>query len=264
MFDWLKDFFKNNDPDDEDLESFLASPKGSAPQGGEVDSSDSELEGLDTAKIYTPEYRISDSSRVFSGGEVSSFLDKQKMKIEALSQRYANGELNKDQYESLLKHYQEKIQKLEDMIEDHNGELLKRRNLPEGQTLIIRRAHAARLTGITIYKKEPLSILKSAGDFSLDRKGILPLVNFVMRKTEEEDELPAQLEKINDQWVLVVCGFLSATVALFTAEPAKKQIQKMRELQLNFESANSNLINNPQVKIDLLVIPHQFFIGKIL
>ena len=80
MLDWLKDFFRNNDPDDEDLESFLASPKGSAPKGEEVDSSDHELEELDTAKIYTPEYRISDSSRVFSGGEVSSFLEKQKRK----------------------------------------------------------------------------------------------------------------------------------------------------------------------------------------
>ena len=263
MFDWLKDFFKNENPDDDDLESFLSSIDEPI-QGGEVGSFDDELDGVDTSKIYTPEYRISDNSRVFSGGEVSSFMEKQKKKIEALSQRYANGELNKDQYENLLKHYQEKIQKLEDMVEDHNGQMLKRKDLPEGQTLIIRRAHAARLTGISVYKKDPFDILKIAGDFSLDHNGMRPLIHLVAKKNENEDGLPIQLEKINDQWVLLVCGEMSVTVALFTAEPSKKQINKMRELQLNFESANSNLLNHSKVKKELLVIPHQFFIGRIL
>lgn len=71
------------------------------------------------------------------------------------------------------------------------------------------------------------------------------------------------MKKINlENWVCVVPGEKTTTIAIFSAEPATKQIKTLVDLQLIFETANRNILNQQPIPHTLLVIPHNFYIHK--
>jgi hypothetical protein len=51
-------------------------------------------------------------------------------------------------------------------------------------------------------------------------------------------------------------------MALFSSDPAPKQMDSLEELHLLFERANRTLLSQESVDPDELVFPHSYFLGR--
>ena len=51
-------------------------------------------------------------------------------------------------------------------------------------------------------------------------------------------------------------------LAVFSSEPAGKQLEYLEELHRHFEQANHRHLTNPPLDASTLLFPHEYFLGQ--
>ena len=72
------------------------------------------------------------------------------------------------------------------------------------------------------------------------------------RSTEMED----------GRWLCFVPGEFTTMLALFTAEPAGRQLAFLGQLHRQFEQANRRHLTAPPVQASELIFPHEYYLGQ--
>ncbi len=247
MFDWLK---KKNSSKQEKLspqrnEQPFISPADESPL-----TDDGSRTGTDPAGGET---------QVISGAQEE--LEKLHQKMDALAQRFANGSINRAQFQELFSYYQSKANDLATLL-FFNPDSEDWKNLvSEGQSIIIRRRHAAKLNGFSIIDNRNGMPIKTIGDFGLDPALFVPMLFAYQSATKEIFGGSAKLTQIEDgRWLVFISGKITTTLALFSNEPSQKQQQTLQQVHKVFETANDQRLNSKAVDLKNLVIPHEYFL----
>jgi hypothetical protein len=193
-----------------------------------------------------PEPAYTPLSRPASEQEAQAYLQRTREKIQELAHRFADGGLNRKQFEDLYTYYQNEIQRLEFFINENPLAEAWKNVISEGQSVMIRRKSAARLVGYSIYENHSGMPLRTAGDFGVDPALFVPML------------YSTQIE--GGKWLCFTPGKFTTTLALFSREPAGKQLTTMEELQKLFESANKAVLERLPVDTSVLVCPQEFFL----
>lgn len=193
--------------------------------------------------------------------EAEDYLQRTREKIQYLAQRFAEGGLNRKQFEDLYAYYQNEIQRLEFfMYENPLGEDW-RSVVSEGQSVMIRRKSTAKLVGFAIYENHSGMPLRTAGDFGIDPALFVPMLHSYRSATREIFGGQVQTTQIEGgKWVCFIPGRYSTTLALFSMEPAGKQLTAMEGVQQLFESANRAILERNPIDPSSLVCPQEFFL----
>ena len=64
------------------------------------------------------------------------------------------------------------------------------------------------------------------------------------------------------RWLCFVPGEFTTMLAVFTTEPAAKQLEFLEELHRVFERANQRLLARRPVEPATLLFPHEYFLGE--
>jgi hypothetical protein len=72
------------------------------------------------------------------------------------------------------------------------------------------------------------------------------------RSTEMED----------GRWMCFVPGEYTTLLAVFSAEPAGKQLEFLERLHQHFEQANHRYLVQPPVQSAELIFPHEYYLGQ--
>jgi hypothetical protein len=72
------------------------------------------------------------------------------------------------------------------------------------------------------------------------------------RSTEMED----------GRWLCFVSGEFTTMLAVFSTEPAGKQLQFLQALHRHFERANHRHLANPPLDPEALLFPHEYYLGQ--
>jgi hypothetical protein len=190
-----------------------------------------------------------------------AYIDKVRKKMDELASDFANGMINRTQFQELYSHYQQEIMQIESVMESQPEAWEKAST--EGQSLIIRRQHMARAQAYAIYVNEtglPIGVL---GKFRLDPALVVPMLSSYRSATKEIFGSGLRLTQVGDgQWLCFVPGKYTTLLAVFTNEPIPKQLEYLGELHQHFEKANQPLLINNPINVDELFYPHEYFLGK--
>lgn len=191
------------------------------------------------------------------------FLDKLQEKIGRLADDFANGNINRQQFQQLYAHYQREMRAVETLIETDQGQGEWGDAFNEGESVLIRQQHAAKAKGYAIYENNSGMPLSTLGKFEVDPALFVPMLSSFRSATAEIFGGGIQATAIEGgRWLCFVPGQSTTLMALFTAEPANRQLDFLEQLHRLFEKANRALLARSPVDASVLVFPHEHFLGK--
>jgi hypothetical protein len=181
--------------------------------------------------------------------EAETYLSKENEKVAALVNSFAEGHINRTQFQELYAHYQNKIQQVISLIETSPGTDQWKVAAQEGSTVIIKRKLIAQVLGFSIYSNDSGMPIKSLGTFNID-PALFEIFGAGVKSTQIE----------GGQWLVFIPGTLTTTLAVFSHEPSQRQIKRLEDVHHAFEVANDTMLKITPMVIERLVFPHEFFI----
>jgi hypothetical protein len=186
--------------------------------------------------------------------QARAYLDQVRRKMERLAEDFAAGRVNSRQFQELYAHYQGERRMIEKALEESPQAALLRAQGTKGKSLAIRLQHAARILGYAIYSNATGQPIRTVGDFKVDPQLIEPVLESA-RAGEAEGQMRS-VEVEDEQWIGMFPRRYTTLVTLFSLEPARTQLEMLRDLQSHFELANREWLAKGVADPDQLVFPH--------
>jgi hypothetical protein len=188
-----------------------------------------------------------------------AYLEEVRQKMERLAGDFAAGRVNTTQFQELYAHYQQERKAIEEILAEAPEAAAWRAAVAqeEGESIIIRRRHAARILGYAIYLNADNVLLRSVGEYDIDDRLVTSMLDSF--RTSAPEALEKQMRSIeveNARWVRFVPGQYTTLAVLFSNEPARAQLDMLRDLQTHFERANQRLLTRGVADPSQFVFPH--------
>ncbi len=188
-------------------------------------------------------------------------IEKLHIKLDALAERFARGNINRVQFQELFSYYQGKIHELETYMSYFPDSQDWKNIVNEGQSIIIRRRYAAKLSGFSIIDHRNGMPLRTIGDFGLDPALFVPMLYAYQSATKEIFGGAVRLTQIEGgKYLVFVTGESTTTLALFSTEPSQQQLKTLEQVHKVFEGANVKRLQKSPIDPDSLVCPHEYFL----
>jgi hypothetical protein len=196
--------------------------------------------------------------------DVDQYLKRVQEKINRLAEEFANGSINREQFQELFEHYQRERTTIQNW-KDSTATAGNWQDISnEGKSIVIRTKHTAKVQGYAIYANESGMPLTTIGDFDIDPDLAVPMLSSYRSATKEIFGGEMDSTKIEGgKWICFVPGELTTMLALFTREPADRQLNIMKDLHRLFEKANRRHLSNEPINPDLLAFPHSSYLGRL-
>lgn len=212
----------------------------------------------------TPASQPAPAPQPVSGQDhAQQFLQKLQDKIGTLADDFANGSINRQQFQKVYAHYQREMRAVETLIATDQGHNELGDAFHEGESVLIRQQHAAKAKGYAIYENDSGMPISTLGKFEVDPALFVPMLSSFRSATAEIFGGGMQATAIEGgRWLCFVPGKATTLMAIFSAEPANRQLDFLEQLHRLFEKANRALLANPPIDPSELVFPHEHFLGK--
>lgn len=194
-------------------------------------------------------------------GNALEYLDKVHTKIDKLVSDFADGAVNRSQFRELYAYYQNEVKMIR-VIVDNDPQSWKDFS-SEGKSIVIRRQHRAKAQAYAIYENISGMPISTIGHFKLDPALLIPMLSSYREATREIFGGGIQTTQIEDgDWICFVSGVFTTMLAVFTNEPAAKQLEFLGDLHAQFEVANDTHLRTRPIPNSQLIFPHEYFLGK--
>jgi hypothetical protein len=222
------------------------------------------------------EVQIDSSDRYFPGNgrsvplrssdaqkEADEYLARVQKKINKLAEEFASGSINRDQFQELYDHYQREIRSIETWMDLDPHTDAWREACTEGKSVVIRKQNIARILGYAIYQNDSGMPIATIGRFEVDPALYVPMLSSYRSAAREIFGAGMRSSQIeNGRWLCFVPGESTTLMALFSTEPANRQLRTLNQVHRVFEKANRHLLNSSVIDPDMLVLPHQSFVDQ--
>lgn len=190
-------------------------------------------------------------------------LNKVQEKINQIAEEFAEGQVNRAQFQELFDHYQRERRTILAWIETASEVPNWRELAAEGRSMVIRRQHKARVLGYAICEQQSGLPLRSIGMFEEDPELVVPMLTAYRSATEEIFGAGMRSTEIEGgRWLCFVAGEFTMLMVLFSNEPARKDLEGLDELLRTFERMNRYILRRHPIKPDELFLPYRFYIDN--
>jgi hypothetical protein len=190
----------------------------------------------------------------------NAYLIRIQDKLNQVAIEFANGTINRAQFQELFDHYQRERRTIEVWIETAPDSDEWQQAKTEGKSIVIRKRHSAKILGYAIYQNESGMPISTIGEFELEAGLVIPMLSSFRSASQEIFGGGMRSSQIDGgKWLCFVPGKYSTMIALFSTEPASNQLESLEELHRLFETANRVLLQEPAVDADALALPHLAF-----
>ena len=191
------------------------------------------------------------------------FRERVQTKLHKLAADFNAGTINRDQFRDLYAHYQGQLQGIEQVIEAAEGSDEWKGRIAEGESIMIRRQHIPRARGYAIFENDSGMPVSTLGQFQLDPALLVPMLASYRSAAKEAFGASTRSTEMEDgRWMCFVPGEYTTLLALFTAEPAGKQLKFLKQLHELFEQANHRHLAQSPVESAELIFPHEYYLGQ--
>ncbi len=189
--------------------------------------------------------------------EAGDYLRAVSDKMMKLAEDFASGRVNRAQFAELYRHYVEERTAIEQLLEAQPGTHAWKGAVTEGESVLIRRKHAAQPLGYAIYLNANSLPIRSVGDFRVDSALLVPMLSSFRSATAEIFGSGLKSSEIEGgRWLCFVPGVYTTLILLFSVEPARLQLEMLEQLHRHFERANRPAFEAGMPDPTRLVYPH--------
>lgn len=171
--------------------------------------------------------------------DLRDFLQSLRSKMAQLAEDFAQGKLNRMQFQEIYAHYQKQRQSVEEILVHAPGSGEWRSSVAVGMTGLLRERHSAKILSYAIYDNASSLPLASVGAFRIDTTLLVPMLSsFRSAATEMFGAGLRSTEIEGGRWLCFVPGEFTTLMVLFSVEPARVQLTLIEDLHRDFEVAN--------------------------
>jgi hypothetical protein len=165
-------------------------------------------------------------------------LEEIRKRLKAATQEYSSGRLSAIQFNAVYRHYMEKRQIIEKLIERNPETDAWKSAAAEGATSFLKDRYEARPLYFLVMRrgdKQPLLAEGKVPQKAADQ--IFKLLQAFWKMPEWKVGLARKA--IGDgMWMMVMVGEMSLTIAIYFLQPSTVQVNQLKDLQSDFERAN--------------------------
>ena len=200
------------------------------------------------------------------------FISQTRTKMEQLVEDFADGKLNREQFQKLYDRYQTQINGVK-LILMENDPTMWSSALDTQETLALRKKLLAKAVGLVIYLNETGTLLDTLGKFEVDGVNVAKLMqkfkDYVAEHDEPTSSHPTEaryrqlvVELPPYEWMFVAKGLMTTIITRFSREPTQDQRETMIRLLRDFEMANASHLKKDNVTVEDLAMPFQVFVKR--
>lgn len=202
--------------------------------------------------------------RARSVEEARAYRDRVTEKMHRLAEEFANGTINRAQFERLFEHYQRERKAIQAWLDSQEQPEDWRQAVQEGKSVVIRARHVARVLGYAIYRNDSGMPLCTIGKFDLDPALAVPMLSAYRSAAQEIFGGGVRSTQVESgQWLTFIPGEFTTLLAIFSTEPARAQLARLEELHRIFERANRERLAQGATDTHGLVFPHYHYLGRL-
>ena len=196
---------------------------------------------------------------------MSSVIEKSEQVVESIrkkmasvAQEYAEGTINKAQFNAIYQRYNEQREITERLLQRNPDSDAWQSVIQPGHTGFLRNYFEAKIISYGLYRLRDSWQITLQGSVRLPQEQLLPIFARIKRMIDQGHKLgPAWRKLKDDNWVFIVPGKLTASVVIFSVEPAIIQRKKVEDAHRDFERANAKILENESFQVESLVFPHR-------
>ena len=178
-----------------------------------------------------------------TGSDARLYLQELRSKMARLAEDFAQGSLNRVQFQEIYAHYQRQRVNIERAMYDMPGSDAWRGVVSTGLTSMLRQRNAAQVLSYSIYDNSSSLPLASAGEFKIDTGLLVPMLSSFRSATREIFGAGMRSTEIEGgRWLCFVPGRFTTLFVLFSVEPARIQLALIEDLHRDFETANASAL----------------------
>lgn len=165
-------------------------------------------------------------------------LEAIRLRLKAATREYSSGRLSAIQFNALYRHYSEKRQIIELLIERNpDSDAWKSAAAPGATSFLKDRYEARPLYYVVMRRGETKPLLAEGKVPQMAAQQIYKLLQAFWRMSQWKSGLARKA--IGDgMWMMVMVGDMSLTISVYFLQPSTVQINQLRDLQSDFERAN--------------------------
>jgi hypothetical protein len=167
------------------------------------------------------------------------YLQELRNKMSRVAEDFAQGKLNRAQFQEIYTHYQRQRADVEQAMYDMPGSDAWRGMVTIGLTSVLRRRNAARILGYAICDNSTDAPLALVGEFHMDTRQLALLLSKLHSASHESPGGKSQGAEIEGgRWLCSVAGQFTTLFVVYSTEPARLQLTLAEDLHRDFETAN--------------------------
>lgn len=185
-------------------------------------------------------------------------VEKLREKMNEVAREFSEGIINQAQFNAIYRYYSEKRDITELILQRNPDSDAWKSVVNTEHTRFLREHFAAKIISFGIYRIQGGDQIVHQGNLRLPSTQLIPIFN-KLQKLIDEGRLPAPAHrKLKDErWVVLVPGKVTASVAIFSLEPAPMQRQLIEDIHRDFERANEKNLQMGNFDPRFMVFPHR-------
>ncbi len=165
-------------------------------------------------------------------------LEEIRKRLKAATQEYSSGRLSSIQFNAVYRHYTEKRQIIEKLIERNPESEAWKSAAAEGTTSFLKDRFEARPLYYMVMRRGDKKPLIAEG--KVPQKAAEQIYKLLQAFWKMDQwKIGMARKSIGDgMWMMVMVGEVSLTIAIYFLQPSTIQVNQLRDLQTDFERAN--------------------------
>jgi hypothetical protein len=204
-----------------------------------------------------------DEASSVSARNLTVFLEQLDAKLDRTVQDFADGIINRAQFENLYRHYQNQRRVIQGYLQQRKRDPDWMENVKPGESVVIRRQYAAKVLAYSVYDNEASLPLHTIGDFPLESELVVGFLSGFRSASTEILGAGAQKAVAEDGKVLVyVPGESTTLIVLFSSEPAEVDVRGMHQAHQHFEKVNGPALLKKPIDASSLLFVYDLYLTK--
>ncbi len=185
-------------------------------------------------------------------------LNSLRQKMEIVADEFAQGKMNRAQFNAVYKRYSEQRSIIERLVERNpDSEAWKQVIGVKGQTGFLRHHFEAQALYYAVYHRSSPKPIMTGGKTAPDATVIIPLLKSIWTMKNRPKQALGRKQVGDTNWLLLAIGDHAATAVMFSLEPSNAQSRLVRDLHADFERANQAALSRGWIVPERMVFPQR-------
>jgi len=181
-----------------------------------------------------------------------------RRKMELVSDEFAQGKINRAQFNAVYKRYSEQRTIIERLLERNpDSQAWKQVIGVKGQTGFLRTHFEAQPLYFVVYRHNHFEPIMIGGKQKASEDLIKPVLTLVWSMPTRPKNGLGRKQIGDTQWLILACGDNTATAVMFSLEPSIAQARLVRDLHADFERANHAALARGWIVPERMVFPQR-------